>query len=381
MAKRVLILGGGFGGVAAAVRLRDLLDSSDEIVLVDKTTEFMMGFRKSLALVGKEPWDSYRRPLKALEKRGVTVVHETITKIDPAAKAVEAGGALEGDAMLVALGAEVMRDAVPGLKDHGFSAYNTDDIPRAAHALGKLREGRVVVAIFGMPYKCSPAPFELAILADDAARERKQNLMFTVTTPAPRSLPVLGAAGCAVVEGFLFGRGIQFRANAKPKAVEKDRLVLEDGEVPFELLLGVPPHRVPPPVASSGLTGPAGWVKVNPRTLETPGHEGVWAVGDVVGFPMANEQPFPKAGVFAANEGVVAAERIAAYLAGKPSDTTFDGVGGCWLEVGDGKAVMVRGNFLASPAPEVELTEPSSEMLAEKESYERQTLDAWFGPA
>jgi sulfide:quinone oxidoreductase len=383
MAHRILILGGGFGGVAAANRLRALLPPDDEIVLVDRRAHFAMGFRKTGEVIGREPIDAGSRPLAALERNGVRVVQAAIESIDPAARAAVVGGEpIEADAMLVALGAETVPGAVPGLREHGINVYATDEVPRAAEALASLETGRVVVGIFGAPYKCAPAPYELAILAQDATQARGARLQFAVFTPQPMSLPVLGKTGCEAIESRLAGRMIDFRPDAKAERVEAGRVVLKEnaGEIPFDLLLSVPPHRVPTIVVEAGLAQQGGWVKVNARTLETS-FDGVYAVGDVTGIPMANGQPVPKAGVFAEGEGEVVAERIAASLAGREPEATFNGEGFCFLEVGNGEAMLVRGNFLAEPAPDVELTPPSKEFLEEKSRFERERLDAWFGPA
>jgi sulfide:quinone oxidoreductase len=195
------------------------------------------------------------------------------------------------------------------------------------------------------------------------------------------SLPVLGKAGCESLEGRMAGAGIEFRPDSKAERVEDGHVAIAGGgELPFDLLFGVPPHRVPRVVVDAGLAEQGGWVKVNPRTLETS-FDGVYAVGDVTAIPMANKQPMPKAGVFAEGEGEVVAERIAARLAGREPSATFAGEGFCFLEIGNGQAQFVRGNFLADPEPQVELTTPSAESLAEKSRFEQGRLDAWFGPA
>jgi sulfide:quinone oxidoreductase len=381
MAHRVVILGGGFGGVAAATRLRSLLPADDEIVLVDRRDYFMMGFRKTGEVVGAEPMADGRRPLEALTRVGIEVIQGEITAIDPQARGVEVDGRrVAGDALLVALGARTVPDAVPGLREHGIDIYDPDEVPRAAAALRDLAGGSVVIGIFGAPYRCAPAPYELALLAAEAAGKRNATMQFTVFTPQPMSVPVLGQVGCGGIEDRLSGAGIDFRPATKATRVESGAVVVDGGaDIPFDLLLAVPPHRIPKVVEDAGLAGPSGWVRADARTLETAFPD-VYAVGDITGIPMANGQPLPKAGVLAAAQGEVVAERIAARLGGGEPTATFDGEGYCFLEIGGGQAMLVRGNFLTEPAPAVELTAPSEEFLVEKQTFERERLDAWFGP-
>ncbi len=94
---------------------------------------------------------------------------------------------------------------------------------------------------------------------------------------------------------------------------------------------------------------------------------------------MANGKPLPKAGVFAETMGETVADRIAATFAGQEPGATFKGEGGCYLEVGAGQAMMVKGQFLAEPAPEVILTEASARYFEEKQDFETKRLQTWFG--
>lgn len=378
---RVLILGGGFGGVSTAHHFR-MLAPEHEVVLVSRSTHFMMGFRKAAGLLDPAAMDAGRRPLSALESRGVRVVFGDISGVDPTARGAEVDGeSIEADALVMALGAETAPDAVPGLAEHGHDVYDPDAVPAAADALSSLDEGRVAIGIFGAPYTCPPAPYELALLANEAAERRGAGLEFHTFTPQPMSLPVLGSAGCEVIEGRLGIRGIGFTAKAKAERVEADRVALEGGgQIPFDLLLAVPPHRCPRVLVDAGLAEPGGWVKVDPRTLQT-GTEGVYALGDCTAIPLASGQPLPKAGVLAEAEGRVVAERIAATMNGIRPEAEFQGEGACYLEIGGGEAMMVRGRFLAEPAPEVELVGPSAGLLEEKSRYEGDALDTWFGSA
>ena len=377
--RRVLILGGGFGGVATAHALREKLPPDDEISVVERRTHFMLGLRKTWALTGQSSLEAGQRPVAALERQGIRVIRGAITAIDPAARAAEVDGRrMEADAVVVALGAELAPGLVPGFQSYAFNVYDPLDIPRAAEALRTFSGGRVVVGIFGAPYKCPPAPYEMALLLKDFFRARGVQASLEAFTPQPMSLPILGQTGCSVVESRLEQHGVTFLPSHKATAVEAGEIVFANERRPYDLLLGVPPHRCPEVVVQSGLTDGGGWVRVNPRTLETR-FPAVYAIGDLTEILLANGMPLPKAGVFAEGQGQIVAERIAAAFAGRAAEATFEGAGYCFMEVGSGQALLVRGHFLAEPAPDVTITEPSQQYLDEKHAFEAERLRAWFG--
>jgi sulfide:quinone oxidoreductase len=377
--KKVLILGGGFGGIATAHRLKQKLGAEVDVTLVDKRNYFMVGFRKSWALVGEAPMEEGQRPLDELTKIGVKVIQDTISSIDPKTRTAKVGDALlEADALVVALGADLAPQAVKGFKEHAYNVYDPNDIPRAAQALKDFKEGRILIGIFGAPYKCSPAPFEMALLVDASLKARGVRASIKVFTPQPMSIPILGQESCNTIEGRLTEKGIDFLPNHKATSIEKGEVVFPDDLESFDLLLGVPPHTAPAVVKESGLVDNTGWVTVNPKTLGTA-YPGVYAIGDVVQIAMPNGKPLPKAGVFAEGMGETVAERIAAEFKGEKADATFKGEGGCYLEVGEGQAMMVTGHFMAEPEPQVMLTEATSQYMTEKRAFETDRLKKWFG--
>jgi sulfide:quinone oxidoreductase len=376
--RRVLILGGGFGGIPTAVALRERLDSTDEVVLVDRRATFLMGLRKNWALLNADALRAGERPLAQLAERGIKVLTATIEAIHPADRAADIDGERwEADALVIALGAERDPDRVPWFRDHVIDVYDHGQTEHARQGIERFAGGRVAVGIFGVPYPCPPAPFELALLLDERLHGRSVQAEIEVFSPLPLSLPILGQVGCGSFESRLEDAGVTFLRSQQATAVEAGQVVFGDTRRPYDLLLGVPAHKAPSVVADSRMAGSGGWIMVDPRTLETS-HPGVYAIGDVTGIPLANGQMLPKAGAFAQAEGEVVATRIADVFAGSTPRATFAGDGACFLETGGGMASMVTGGFLADP-PAVQLTDPSPEHLAAKRDFERERLAAWFG--
>jgi sulfide:quinone oxidoreductase len=375
---RVLVLGGGFGGIATAAALRSRLAPADEVVLVERRPRFVMGLRKNWGLVGSSTLAAGERPLAALRERGIDVVAGTIDAIRPETREADVEGrTIAADALVVALGAERDPNRIPGFREHAIDVYDEAANEAGAEAIEGFTGGRVVIGIFGVPYPCPPGPYELALLLADRLGERGVPGGLFVFSPQPGSLPVLGDAGCAAFDGRLAGEGITFRPKTTATAVEPGVVVAADTRIPFDLLLGIPPHRVPAVVTAAALAEPGGWVKVDPVTLETR-FPGVYAIGDVTAIPLSTGQPLPKAGVFAHAQGEVVASRIADGFAGRAPSAAFDGHGMCFLETGHGRATMVRGNFYATP-PDVALAEASEEHLAAKHAFESDRLASWFG--
>jgi sulfide:quinone oxidoreductase len=375
---RVLVLGGGFGGIATAVALRAQLEPADEVVLVERRPSFVMGLRKNWGLVGASTLAEGERRLAALGERGIEVVAGTIDAIRPDGREAQVEDrSITADALVVALGAERDPGRVPGFREHAIDVYDEGANESGAAAIEAFAGGRVVIGIFGVPYPCPPGPYELALLLSERLAARAVPGGIFVFTPQAGSLPVLGDAGCAAFDGRLANEGITLRPKTNATAIEPGTVVAADTRIPFDLLLGVPPHRVPEVVTAAGLAEPGAWVKVDPATLETR-FPSVYAIGDVTAIPLASGMPLPKAGVFAHAQGEVVAARIADQLAGRTPTAMFDGHGMCFLETGHGRATMVRGNFYASP-PDVALAEATEEHLAAKHAFESDRLAAWFG--
>ncbi|MCL6553463.1 MAG: NAD(P)/FAD-dependent oxidoreductase [Firmicutes bacterium] len=378
---RCVVLGGGFGGLAAAHRLRARLGDDAEVTLIDRRNTFMMGLRILTVLAGRGTRTEGTRPLTRLAARGIRYVQDEVTAIDLERRTVRTrtSGTWSYDALVVALGADLRPDLVPGYDPSGSNLYDPEQAETIAARIAALDAGRIGIGILGVPYKCPPAPYEAAFLIEEVLRRRgvRGRVDLEVFTPQPSSLPVAGPAACAAVEGQLAAKGIAFLPGRRTAGVEGQTVVFEGGERRrYDVFIGVPPHRGPAVVKAAGLTADD-WIRPDPRTCRLPA-DGVFAVGDVAEFPLPNGMMLPKAGVFAEAQGTVAADVIADELTGGGVRAAFDGRGHCFIEVGDGLATAVRGDFYAAPEPVIEIAEPSPHTVDEKRAFETGRLEAWF---
>ena len=369
-----MVIGGGFGGVAAARTARSLLDLQHEVTLLDRNRRTYLCGSFPLLIVREREAAKVSRSLGSLTNRGVRYVQAEVDWIDVASKTVATSAGVMGyDHLVVASGAAYDWEAVPGAVN-AYSFYDVASARRLRRKLSAFRRGRIVVAVSSLPYKCPPAPFEVAMILDWAYKRRgvRRDIELHVFTPEPAPLPVAGPDAGARLVRDMERRGIQLHTNAAVTEVARSgrEAAFSDGTaMDAELVITIPTHRVPPAIATSGLARDGGWIEVEPRTLQTP-HPGVYAVGDVNMVPMANGRPLPKAGVLATAEGETVGRNIAAAVNGT-EPTAFAGAGHCFIAYSGTQAGMVRGEFLAEGKPDVKLQQPSARGYRAKERFER----------
>jgi len=377
--QRVLVLGGGIGGQVAATRLKQKLGGGARVTLVERSEAFVFAPSLLWLIAGKRKPATISRGYSAFARRGIEVVHATVTAIDSAASAVETdGGRLEYDYLVIALGAALDQERIPGLAEHTHHPYDLPSAERLRDALAKFDGGRVTVAIASLPYKCPAAPYETAMLIDGYLRERgiRAKSRIEMYTPEPLPMPVAGAAAGHRVAAELAGRDIAFHPRSQLESAEAGALRIGGESIDHDLAVVIPPHRPPGVVASSGLGGPGGWIAVDRATLRAR-PSNVYAIGDNTAIPLENGMMLPKAGVFAHGEAEVVAENIARRIKGDLRETAFDGHGMCFLETGGGKAGLARGNFYGSPLPDVAMYRPGRSWHAAKIAFEQYWLRRW----
>jgi len=379
----IVILGGGFGGLTAANELRRLLGKEHRITLIDKKHQFLMGFAKLGILSGaREPGEG-TGDLRRLDAKGIKFVESEITRIDVSRRsATTERGDFPFDRLVIALGADLSPTSVPGFSEGAYNLYAAEGAAELRKRLQRFDEGKLLVMISAMPFKCPSAPYEAAMRMDEMLRKRvvRSKVDIQVFTPESQPLPVAGPAVGAQVRSLLTERGIGFNPGHKPKEIDaKAKSVsFENGTtVNYDLLAGVPVHVVPKVVKDSGLAGPSGWIPVDKRTLQT-NLPNVYAVGDVASVMTANNLLMPRLGILAEEEAKVVARNIASQLLGNEAKTLFEGRGMCFVEIGRGMASLAQGEFLSDPAPRIMLASPTAEALEMKRDFEASRLAKWF---
>ena len=382
MGKTVLVLGGGVGGVVVSTRLRKQLPREHRVVLIEREADYVFAPSFLWLMTGLRRREKISRPLENLHK-GIERVQGTIEKIDPESHTVIVDGReLTGDYLVVALGADLVPETIPGLVEAGHSIYTLSGAESLRDARIALRAGRVAVLVSAMPFKCPAAPYEAAMLLEYDFRKRKlqQDIKVDLYSPEPGPMAVAGPEVSRQVRELVESRGIGYHPEHAVTQVDHDAQLItfaNGATAPFDLLAYVPPHQAPTVVAECGLTGESGWVSVDRQTLETR-FPGVFAIGDVTGIMLAMGKPLPKAGVFAHGEAEVVAANLVHEITGKGKPATFDGHGECFIEIGDGKAGFGSGNFFAEPTPEIKLRQPSRTMHLGKLAFEKYWLYEWF---
>jgi len=364
--RRVVVIGGGWGGASAAKYLR-LSDPSIEVVLLEPNERFVSCPFSNLVLSGVRTLDSITFDYRGLRRHGVTVMHREATAIEPDTKRVRMGdGYLQYDRLVVAPGIEFQWDQVEGLaqaKDTVLHAWKAGpQTAELAKQLQSMADGGVfVLTVPPVAYRCPPGPYERAC-----------QIAWYLKTKKPRSkLIVLDANQNVVSKTGLF-RGVwskdypnlDYRPSSKVVKVDPGvrEVQTEIGDkVKYDVLNLIPPQRAGTIAVQADLVGAdKRWCEVNHLTYESVKAKDVHVIGDsTIGLPV------PKSGNVANNMGKVTAVAIASLLNGKqpppmaPGNTCYSWVNDReaiavvnTYRIADGKVVQIEQKLTPGPSPE-----------------------------
>ena len=365
-AKTIVIVGGGVGGLVVANELRHKLGPEHRVVLIEKNREHSFAPSFLWLMTGDRDPGRITKPVASLVRPGVELIQAEARNIDISTRSVStAQGSTTYDYLVLALGAELAPESIPGLAQAAYSFYTFEEAKRLRQALTRFHGGTVAVVVCSLPYKCPGAPHEGAMLIGDYFRQRslRDDVSISLFTPEPQPMPVAGPQLGEAVKQMLTSKGISFHPLHKLSSVDgQKRELLFEGKEPvaFDLLIAIPPHRAPRIARDAGLANETGWIPVDRSTLKTQ-FENVYALGDISSISIPGRwkpdvpMMLPKAGVFAHVQAEIVAQRIVSEIHGIVPKAEFCGDGYCMLEAGGGQAGFAFGDFFAEPSPRLEL--------------------------
>lgn len=221
--KHILILGAGFGGLAAANLLRKSLPHEQRITVIDKNPYFRMGLVNLWILSGIRTLEDSRVALNKLENKGIRFLNDEIISVDFSRGIVNTSQhKFEYDYLILALGAEPAPERINRvINNGGFDLYDAELIPTLREEILSLKDGRIVICIVDIPYKCPPAPCEASLLINDILVKNgtRNSVDIDIFAPTPIALPVAGTKISQDVVDLLSNRHINFYPLHKLKTV------------------------------------------------------------------------------------------------------------------------------------------------------------------
>jgi sulfide:quinone oxidoreductase len=351
---RIVIVGGGTGGTVLANRLADKLApdlkrGDVEVTLVNDGPDQVYKPTFLYVPFGEATVEEARHPIVDLVDRTIDFRVDRVTGIDTDAKrlSLQRDGALEYDYLVLATGANLAPEEVPGLVEGGHHFYGAAGAEKLRDALAEFEAGHLVLSVIGVPHMCPAAPVEFVMMADQWLRERgrREDVDITYTYPIQR---IHGLEPVAEWAQPLFDeRGIEAETFFNPESVDPDERVIEtmEGtELDYDLLVAIPPHSGSPLVEEAGL-GDGGWVAVDNRTLEADHADDVYAIGDVADVATS------KAGSVAHYQAGVVADRLASQVRGQVPTAEYDGKTMCFVESGTDEAAFIEFSYERQPEP------------------------------
>ncbi len=348
--KRVVVVGGGFGGASAAKYIRKL-DPSIAVTLIEPNSTFYTCPFSNWVMGGLKEMKDIAQTFDVLKnKYSVDVIHDTVTEIDPVNHSVrlQGGKEIKYDRLIVSPGIDFNYDAIEGYSEevsntkmpHAYKAGPQTEL--ITRQLREMKDGdNVLISSPGNPFRCPPGPYERASLIAHFLKKNKPGSKVIILDDKEK----FSKQGL-FMKGWerLYGDIIEWRAGSmggKITAVDPAAMTVETEFGPEKggVINVIPPQMAGKIARDAGLTDSSGWCPVNPITFESTIHPGIHVIGDA-----CIAGAMPKSGFAASSQGKVTAAGIIRLMQGKvPAPPSL--VNTCYSLVAPGYAISVAAVY------------------------------------
>jgi len=347
---KIVVLGGGFAGLEAALSLRMRMSDQAEIVLVSDTEYFTFKPNTIYIPFGLDPGKLKFGLARPTKRKEIRFVQAHARGIDPISKQVyvdsyEYGYHFSYDYLVVATGAAMRTDTVPGLGEFAHTIWTPEEmlnLRAGFHELAaRAKEGQMQEVHFVVPpnNKHSGPLYEMTLMLDTWLRRKKvrDNVNLCLSTYEESYVQAFGPRMHDVVSAEFTQRGIVGHTQYEVSRVEHKKATFHNGErVPFDLLVTFPSHAAST-YFSSLPTDERGFLATVTESRQVLGYPDIYAVGDTADFPL-------KQAHLALGQASTAAEHLSAQLLGTTPRFGFDPTGMYVLE-GLDKATFVQAQL------------------------------------
>jgi sulfide:quinone oxidoreductase len=364
MRKKVVVLGSSFGGLTAALAVKQELHGDVDVTVISPRERFV--FNPSLIWLpfGKRTWaDITFDVTETLEAHGIDFVHAAATSIEPDAHRVRIsdGTAYDYHYLVIATGYRNDMAVVPGLAENSVTITTLEDAIRAGEAWRKFLEkpGDVVIAAtqragcFGAAYEFL---FNTAYQLKKAGLKKQVKLSYVSAEPFPGHFGIGGLPHGESMLGMFFKKeNIEPMFDRATDHVAQDALVLSDGtEIPFAYAMVVPPFIGQEVISATPSLAPdeRGYVPVR-STYQSEKFDDIYVVGiaAAVDTPWQTAVPvgIPKTGYPTEVQAHTAAQNIAAQVRGEvpTAEKDFGDIKAvCVMDAGNNGVVILADKML-----------------------------------
>lgn len=362
----IVVLGAGTGGMPAAYELRNLLDQSHRITVVNAVDYFQFVPSNPWVAVGWRERDAITFPIRPhLEKKGIDFIAQPVSRIDAEGNALHLadGSQVAYDYLIITTGPKLAFDEVPGAGPDAFthSICTVNHAEKTFEEYQRFLEDPGPAVIGAMPgASCFGPAYEFSFIFNTDLRRRKlrHKVPLTFVTPEPY-IGHMGLGGVgdskSMLESDFRNNDIKWITNAKVTRVEQGKMfvnemddqgnVKKEHELPFKFSMMLPAFRGVDAVASvDGLCNPRGFVLVDEHQRSKK-YRNIFSAGVCIAIPPVEVTTVPtgapKTGYMIETMVTAIVHNIASELAGKPATAKGSWNAICLADMGDTGAAFV----------------------------------------